>query len=179
MSKVYIVPVGEVDTSLLARLLPCLEERFLMSFFVTSPLPVPDNAYNLIKKKYLSSAICEKIGFMMPADAKFALAVTDLDTYDNYSNFVYNHVKSEDRVGLISLYRLDPLHSLLPVDRDFYFPRMLKEATHEMGHLMGFRHCFDNNCVMYFSYSISDTDRKGSFFCYECEKKLNRMTSSS
>jgi archaemetzincin len=179
MSKVYIIPVGDVDSSLLARLLPCMEERFLFNFIAVTPLPAPDSAYNLIKKKYLSSAICEKIGFVMPADAKFAMAITELDTYDNYSNFVYNQVKSEDRVGLVSLYRLNPVHSLHCVDRDSYFQRVLKETTHEMGHLMGFRHCFDSNCVMYFSYSINDTDRKGTFFCYECEKKLNKMTSSS
>jgi archaemetzincin len=179
MNKVYVIPVGEVDPSLLSRLLPCLEERFLFSFLATSPLPVPDNAYNLVKKKYLSSAIGEKISLIMPHDARYALGITALDTYDNYSNFVYNHVRSEERVGIVSLYRLDPLHSLLQADRDFYFQRTLKETTHEIGHLMGFRHCFDSSCVMYFSYSINDTDRKGTFFCQDCEKKLNKMTSNS
>jgi archaemetzincin len=176
MNRVYIVPVGEVKGEILSRIIPCLEERFLFRFKILSPLPIPGPSYNVIKKKYLSSAICEKVRSSLPADALFALALTDVDTYDNSSNFVYNYAGSEEKVGLISLHRLNSSPGSHAEAADLFFQRILKEATHEIGHLMGFRHCFNSICVMYFSYSLNDTDKKETFFCQECEKKLNKMT---
>jgi archaemetzincin len=176
MNRVYVVPVGEVKGEVLSRIIPCLEERFLFRFKTLSPLPIPGPAYNVIKKKYLSSAICEKVRNMAPPDARFMLALTDVDTYDNSSSFAYSYAGSEDKVGLISLYRLNPSPGARTEAQDLFFQRILKEATHEIGHLMGFRHCFNSTCVMYFSYSLNDTDKKETFFCQECEKKLSKMT---
>jgi archaemetzincin len=178
MNRVYIIPVGDVKVEILSRIVPCLEERFLFRFKTMPSMPVPGPAYNVIKKKYLSSVICEKVKSMVPPDAKFVLAFTDVDTYDNSSSFVYNYAGTDDKVGLISLHRLNPSAGARDEDRDrdVFFQRILKEATHEIGHLMGFRHCFNSICVMYFSYSLNDTDKKETFFCQECEKKLSKMT---
>jgi len=178
MNRVYLLPVGNVKEEILKRLLPCLEERFLFGFTCLPVLSVPGNAYNVVKRKYLSPVICEKIKSEFPEDARFVLGITDVDTYDNSSNLIYNFTHSEDRVGLVSLYRLNPAFSGRASDEDLFFQRVLKEVVHELGHLIGFRHCFNSLCPMYFSYSINDTDKKGSFFCGECEKKLNRITNN-
>ncbi|MEM0278161.1 archaemetzincin family Zn-dependent metalloprotease [Pyrobaculum sp.] len=50
--------------------------------------------------------------------------------------------------------------------------RLVKEITHEAGHLYGLGHCSDPSCVMYFSNSIYDTDRKSAFFCERCRRRL-------
>jgi archaemetzincin len=52
--------------------------------------------------------------------------------------------------------------------------RLLKEAWHELGHTFGLGHCEDPHCVMSFSNSLADTDRKSSQFCNACQAKLNR-----
>lgn len=175
MDNIYVLPVGDVRDDILKRIIPCLEERFLYRFRVLPPIPVETQAYNVIKRKYLSSALCETIRSCFPQDAKYVLGITDVDTYENYSNFVYNNFNNDNKVGLISIHRLNPAFFTQSSESDVFFQRILKEATHEIGHLLGFMHCFNSNCVMYFSYSTGDTDKKGTFFCMECEKKLNRM----
>jgi archaemetzincin len=65
-----------------------------------------------------------------------------------------------DRKALISLERLRPEFYWMPEDDDLFECRALKEAMHELGHVLGLNHCPDRNCVMYFSNSIPDTDVK-------------------
>lgn len=43
-----------------------------------------------------------------------------------------------------------------------------KESIHEMGHTLGLEHYPRSFCVMYFSDSIFDTDKKQSLFCDQC-----------
>jgi predicted Zn-dependent protease len=47
----------------------------------------------------------------------------------------------------------------------FDLERAIKEAIHEAGHLDRLPHCPEPTCVMAFSNSIEDTDRKGRAFC--------------
>jgi archaemetzincin len=57
-------------------------------------------------------------------------------------------------------------------DKNLFLERIKKEATHELGHLFYLGHCRNPNCVMYFSNSILDTDKKSKFFCEKCQKIL-------
>jgi archaemetzincin len=70
--------------------------------------------------------------------------------------------------ALISLWRLKPEFYGEQPDFALYVLRALKEAVHELGHSLGLQHCPRSLCVMHFSNSIFDTDKKQSFFCDQC-----------
>ena len=57
----------------------------------------------------------------------------------------------------------------------------LKEAVHELGHTLGLAHCPNAKCVMHFSNSLADTDRKGSVLCPVCQRRvgIHRMQLST
>jgi archaemetzincin len=55
-------------------------------------------------------------------------------------------------------------------DSALFDARVLKEAVHEYGHTLGLGHCVDPGCVMHFSNTLADTDRKGDWFCPRCAK---------
>ncbi|MGC8542816.1 MAG: matrixin family metalloprotease, partial [Vulcanisaeta sp.] len=63
----------------------------------------------------------------------------------------------------------------LIADRDLYHQRLLKEVLHELGHAFGLDHCSDPRCVMYFSNTIEDTDRKGPQYCPRCMARLRTL----
>ena len=50
--------------------------------------------------------------------------------------------------------------------------RLLKEATHELGHTFNLYHCYNHGCVMTSSVYVEDIDEKSARFCRECERNI-------
>ena len=90
-------------------------------------------------------------------------------------NFVFGLADPASRGAVISLARLYPEFYGQPRDPGLFKARALKEAVHELGHLLGLGHCPDPACVMAFSNSLSDTDRKGPEFCARCREFLRKQ----
>jgi archaemetzincin len=74
---------------------------------------------------------------------------------------------ADERNAVISLMRLR-----IGADKETFRRRAVKEAVHELGHTFGLSHCASPRCVMRFSNSLADTDRKGSEWCELCEQEL-------
>ncbi|MCL5036084.1 MAG: archaemetzincin [Chloroflexi bacterium] len=173
---IYILPMGSIEQDMLDRLSICLEERFLSRFKVLPEVSLPIPAQHLPRNKYFSNLIFDRMRKSFPPDGKFLLGVTDLDLLFLSPSSIYAESNIGERMALISIAKLKPeYYGALP-NQELLFNRMLKECTHELGHLLGFHHCLRGNCAMYFSRSILDTDHKGNIFCAECERRHSRIT---
>jgi len=73
---------------------------------------------------------------------------------------------------LFLLARLRQSYYGLKEDEDLFLKRTLKEAVHEIGHIFKLGHSSNPKCVMHFSNSLSDTDRKDCKFCNSCKRLL-------
>ena len=87
-------------------------------------------------------------------------------------NFVFGEADPENGRAVISLKRLYPSFYGQSDNEKLFQERTLKEAVYELGHTYGFPHCPDPQCVMHFSNSIADTDRKSLEFCKSCALKV-------
>lgn len=94
------------------------------------------------------------------------LAVTEVDLYAPGLNFVFG--MAPGRAAVVSVHRLRP-----GADEPLLQQRLFKEAVHEVGHSFGLGHCIDRHCVMSFSNSLAEADRKSSDFCHACRKRLH------
>jgi archaemetzincin len=126
---------------------------------------LPTDAFDMTRGQYRGSAVLARI---QPAPGERVLAVTEADLYDDDLNFVFGLADPERRVALISLHRLRAL-----ADPRMFRARAAKEAFHELGHTLGLSHCADPGCVMFFSNTLADTDRKGARFCPRCQRSLS------
>jgi archaemetzincin len=97
------------------------------------------------------------------------LFIVDSDGYVEGLNFVFGIALPKEAVALVFNKRL------LSEDGNLYKLRLLKEVLHETGHLLGLPHCTDPSCVMSFSNSVLDVDRKKAEFCGRCKNKLKNM----
>ena len=97
------------------------------------------------------------------------LGVTSFDLFVPGMNFIFGEARLPGRVGIISTHRLK---SQSPGHPDIFRDRVIKEAIHEIGHMLGLRHCSDSVCVMHFSEHIRDTDEKYPTFCEKCQSQL-------
>ncbi|OGR25781.1 MAG: hypothetical protein A2139_09410 [Desulfobacca sp. RBG_16_60_12] len=102
------------------------------------------------------------------------LGVTGVDLTAPGLNFVFGLADPPARCAVISLARLYPESYGQPREPRRFKARAVKEAVHELGHLLGLGHCPDPACIMAFSNSLSDTDRKGPGFCAPCRERLTK-----
>jgi archaemetzincin len=96
----------------------------------------------------------------------------DVDVFVSNLNFVFGEAECPGKTALISLWRLKPEFYGKASDMELFVERCTKEAVHEVGHTLSLKHCSNPFCVMYFSNSIFDTDRKQSLFCNKCFLKV-------
>jgi archaemetzincin len=109
-------------------------------------------------------------------DAKktIILGICNIDAYSSGLNFVFGQASLTGGVAAVYLPRLRQVFYGLAADRSLFVERVLKEATHEVGHAFGLDHCPKRSCVMHFSNSLVDTDRKAKDFCNICRNKLHQ-----
>lgn len=103
------------------------------------------------------------------------LGICNFDAYSSGLNFVFGQASlAGEDVAAIYLPRLRQDFYGLASDTSIFIERVAKEATHELGHTFGLAHCPKQYCVMHFSNSIVDTDRKANDFCEICSNKLHQ-----
>jgi archaemetzincin len=130
------------------------------------------------RRQYNSTKILQSLSTMIKGqDLSRVLGVTSLDLYVPSLNFVFGEAQCPGNVAVISTCRLDPKF-YGQTDRSLLFQRALKEAVHELGHTFGMGHCKDHICVMFFSNSIYDTDRKHEKFCHGCSELVKNIIES-
>jgi archaemetzincin len=105
---------------------------------------------------------------------KIILGVCNFDAYSYGLNFVFGQASLTGGVAAIYLPRLRQEFYSLGADTSIFIERVLKEATHEVGHAFGLDHCPKQSCVMHFSNSLVDTDHKAKDFCNICRKKFHQ-----
>jgi archaemetzincin len=168
VASVLLLPVDHpsredlenLASDLSAMGLPCTVDR---------AVPLPQDAYDRRRNQYLANALLGLAARAAHALANLCarvLAVTEADLYAADLNFVFGIAQSRGPAAVISLCRLG-----LGADPPLRRERALKEAVHELGHTLGLNHCPDAKCVMHFSNSLADTDRKESVLCPVCQRR--------
>jgi len=92
----------------------------------------------------------------------------DADMFAFGLNYVFGEAYALGAAALVSLWRLKPEFCRDQPNKSLYLLRAQKEAVHELGHTLGVKHCPRSLCVMHFSNSIFDTDKKQNLLCDDC-----------
>ena len=169
--SLLLVPVGGVDQKVMEFLKHDLNKVFNRQVMIDKGMPEPDYSFNKKRNQYLSTAILNTILEQKEYTAyDKILAIADHDLYVPELNFVFG--EAGQKAAVISITRLRQEFYNLPQDQSLFHKRVLTEAVHELGHTYGLSHCRNPRCVMFFSNTLMDTDRKGSDFCPECKSRL-------
>jgi archaemetzincin len=169
--RIVLVPIGRVDPAVLQVLQCDIGKVFNVAVAIGQEMPEPAAGFNAERGQYLSTAILGALLEQTPYRShERKLGIVDRDLYVPGLNFVFGQARQA--VAVISLTRLRQEFYGLPEDRGLFLTRALTEAVHELGHSYGLGHCDEPRCVMAFSNSITDTDRKGAGFCRGCTKRL-------
>ncbi|RKX69783.1 archemetzincin [candidate division WOR-3 bacterium] len=155
---ITVVPIGQPELRVdeLRRLRDELARIFNTGVDLIEPIPLSFQAYDPIRDQYRASLLIDSL----PED-EIVLGITGVDLFAPHLNFVFGEANPVLKRAIISTFRLDRKNPL-------FLERVIKEAVHEIGHLLGLGHCPDPRCIMHFSNTIQDTDLKGPGFCKNC-----------
>ena len=169
--EIELIRIGEVKEAYILKLKSDLEEIFKRKVVEGPQMEEPRYAFDPSRGQYLGRLILQRISARRsPSEKK--LGITSVDLYAPGLNFIFGEADPLNGVAVISICRLRQEFYGLPPDEKLLGERILKEAVHELGHTWGLGHCSDSRCVMFFSNSLLDTDRKSARFCSKCEEKL-------
>ena len=167
--------VGKVEPILVNDIQSGLNSVFVNAdtTLMAETLPVPEEAYSDTRRQYRSDIILGAVHSFGQECSSFerVLGIVDVDLFVPRLNFVFGEAEIAGRAAVISLWRLRPEFYGKGPDNQILVERGTKEALHELGHTLGLKHCSNPFCVMYFSNSIFETDRKQSLFCNKCYLK--------
>lgn len=163
---------GGVESRLLIGSATNVKETFGFSVRVSSvPFP-PKLGFNPRRGQFHAGTILSYLSQLYFPELVRMVALVGFDLYEEGLNFVFGEAELGGKSALISVYRLKHY------DERITFERTFKEVNHELGHTFGLTHCSDTTCVMSFSNSLADVDRKSREFCESCKGKLRLALSS-
>jgi archaemetzincin len=122
------------------------------------------------RQQYSSTQILAALAARQAPSSRRLLGIISADLYIPILTFVFGEAQLNGSCAIASTFRLRQEFYGLPADPNRLLSRLAKESTHELGHILGLRHCDNVECVMAPSHSIEWVDLKKARFCPSCSE---------
>ena len=128
-------------------------------------------------RQILTTDILQRLKGALPENAFCILAITMEDLYpDPRWNFVFGQASLQDRVGVFSFARYDPVfygESRGSLYQELLLRRSIKVLAHETAHMFSLAHCIYFKCIMNGSNHLEESDTRPLSLCPVCLHKLH------
>jgi len=155
MLKIFYSQISNVEIQFIQKALTTTYEDAL-NVVIGEGLELIKEAYNPESDQYNADILLKHL--LKTKNKDTVLWVIQKDLYCQGMNFVFGYAMYH-RGAVLSTYRLSS-------------PKLIeKEAIHEVGHILGLKHC-SNHCIMQFSNSLLEAELKPLYLCEDCKRKI-------
>ncbi len=179
--RITVIAFKGVEDEVLTHITENLTKAFSAKLsIIRAPRDALRDCLNITRGQLNASRVLRLVAGLrdLSGEGGIALGLVPGDAYVEGLNFVFGLASQHQATAVVFLERLKDRYGLPKgmsgyVDTDTYLERVLKEVMHELGHVFGLDHCTNKRCVMAFSNSIMDTDRKEWKYCQACAEGLS------
>lgn len=161
--------MGNVPEMLVSQISAELKNQLRIVTDMHLPMGIPKEFRDSYRDQYSIERILK---FLNENVQGKVLAITDSDMFTLDMNFAYGQAQMNGSSAIISTFRLRPEFYRKHSDNSVLMERSVKESVHNVGHMLGLKHCLNEKCVMNFSPTIFNLDKKTKKFCEDCKIKL-------
>ncbi|MCD6084585.1 MAG: archaemetzincin family Zn-dependent metalloprotease [Desulfurococcales archaeon] len=172
--SIYVIGFNNTNSQVLEEIAVLVSEAFNANVRALSDGSVPSEFIDTFRNQYRAEEVLNWV-YGKWGGERMVLAIIEGDGYVEGLNFVFGVASPQLNVALVFTYRLKLWIRSEDISRHVFIERLRKEVMHEIGHVLGLRHCSNPSCVMFFSNTIFDTDRKTWKYCSNCAKKLRSL----
>lgn len=101
------------------------------------------------------------------------LLIVSQDLFNPGHSSVFGLARESAGAAIVSVARLSNEYYGLDANDDEFLDRIVKEGSHEVGHLLGLEHCTNRECIMFCPNTLDELNGKKKIFCPECQKLLD------
>ncbi|MGQ9782006.1 MAG: archaemetzincin family Zn-dependent metalloprotease [Nitrososphaeria archaeon] len=136
---------------------------------VNVSFPLDADSFDSSRGQFDALTLLDYVGRLKIGDS-FYMGVTAADIFVPEMNFIFGIADKELGCAILSVARL--IYAQYEASSNTLKERVLKEAAHELGHLLGLGHCSDRECLMSYSNSLAEVDSKKPSLCPRCRSML-------
>jgi len=170
---VDIVPIGDVPAQVKREASAGLRSVYDCDVTVQDAQPIPEGAFDRNRSQYRAEEFIELTSRVGSGEKN--IGITGEDLYYRRRNYVFGLAYLNGNGSVVSTYRLQTSSDggiTSKPQTEVFADRVRKEIVHEIGHTFGLEHCDNERCVMSFSPTVREVDKKEETLCGSCNRTL-------
>ncbi len=171
-AKIVVVPLGEVDFTLVNRLATEIGPVFDRSVDILKGMKMPEEAFNVIRSQHYARVVLSKLERAKANQREKVIAICEDDLYLPDENYVIGYGDHLPGVAVVSLFRIRQEFYGLPEDESKIYERLIKESVHQLSYVFKVGQCRNSRCVHYETSSMMEIDQKAKKLCDICNRRL-------
>ncbi len=173
--SIELVRVGAAAPSTVRQVREDLVRVLARAVWV-APTPVdPAPAFVPDRGQYDATALLALLIDPLPPRGVIRIGITDVDLFMPVFTHVFGAGQLGGTAAVTSCHRLRPQFEGDPPDPQRLRERLVKEVLHELGHVLGLKHCRVPWCAMAASRLPEEVDLKDAAFCGPCAEAIGLL----